>query len=617
LTDAGFPSDVIPKKKAFILRYGIYSEFWSHHPQPVRSTYLATLHTYLSEMAQLAHADAQRFEAPLQSRKEARNAPEHRTALYLSAAQWYEELIATFPEDPKTAEYLFLLGESYTEAQQPAKAVAAYQQVVRGHPQYQQAHEAGYAAILGLSALVDTSSPQELELWQRLKIDAQIEFALIFPGDPRAPAVQTDAANALFGLGQMAQAVDLAENLLDEWPGVGPELAKTALLIIGHGRFELNAFAAAEAAYHRLAAMALEPAERDRVNERLLAAVYKQGEAVEATGDVDGAVLHFMRIADIDRQAPLAAQGHFDAVALVEDAGRVAEAAVMLAEFRERYPDHDLGRGIAMRLSSMYEQTEDWSAAAHEYVGLSQTAGDKEVRRQSLYRAAEIYLQQDVPAAAIEHFRDYAHTYSKPIELRFEAMHHLDELYQLTADDEKRMYWLRQKIKLHRDMGSDAPPRATYLAASAQMVMAMAERDRFSALRLTHPLKRSLKQKQKALKSTLKAYERVADYGVAEFTTASTFEIADLYSRLSKSIMDSDRPQNLNALEIEQYDILLEEQAYPFEDQAIGLHEINMRRAWAGTYDDWVRRSFSELKRLMPGRFDKSESEVAYAHAIH
>ena len=63
LMDAGFPSDVIPKKQEYIVRYGVYSEFWSHHPAEVRETYLPTLHQYLSEMAKLAHADAQDYDA--------------------------------------------------------------------------------------------------------------------------------------------------------------------------------------------------------------------------------------------------------------------------------------------------------------------------------------------------------------------------------------------------------------------------------------------------------------------------------------------------------------------------------------------------------------------------
>jgi hypothetical protein len=81
--------------------------------------------------------------------------------------------------------------------------------------------------------------------------------------------------------------------------------------------------------------------------------------------------------------------------------------------------------------------------------------------------------------------------------------------------------------------------------------------------------------------------------------------------------MESDRPDNLNELELEQYEILLEEQAFPFEEQAISLHEINMRRSWDGIYDDWVKQSFAELKRLMPARFDKQEIDVAYVETIH
>ena len=42
-----------------------------------------------------------------------------------------------------------------------------------------------------------------------------------------------------------------------------------------------------------------------------------------------------------------------------------------------------------------------------------------------------------------------------------------------------------------------------------------------------------------------------------------------------------------------------------------------MRRSWEGIYDDWVKESFAELKRLMPARFDKQEIDVAYVETIH
>src|SRR5690606_26955113 len=66
--------------------------------------------------------------------------------------------------------------------------------------------------------------------------------------------------------------------------------------------------------------------------------------------------------------------------------------------------------------------------------------------------------------------------------------------------------------------------------------------------------------------------------------------------------------------ELEQYDILLEEQAFPFEEEAIALHERNAARTADGIYDEWVERSIVALGELMPVRYAKrelAEPEVA------
>jgi hypothetical protein len=85
---------------------------------------------------------------------------------------------------------------------------------------------------------------------------------------------------------------------------------------------------------------------------------------------------------------------------------------------------------------------------------------------------------------------------------------------------------------------------------------------------------------------------------VAEVTTAATFEMAELYRTLAKDIMASERPKNLSKDEREQYDSLLEEQVYPFEEQAISLHEANAARAKDGLYDEWVKKSYDVLAEL-------------------
>jgi hypothetical protein len=84
-------------------------------------------------------------------------------------------------------------------------------------------------------------------------------------------------------------------------------------------------------------------------------------------------------------------------------------------------------------------------------------------------------------------------------------------------------------------------------------------------------------------------------------------QTAELYRTLAADLLDSERPKKLSAEEREQYDALLEEQAFPFEEQAIQIHEINARRTRDGLYDDSVRKSFASLAALMPARYGKTE----------
>ena len=54
-------------------------------------------------------------------------------------------------------------------------------------------------------------------------------------------------------------------------------------------------------------------------------------------------------------------------------------------------------------------------------------------------------------------------------------------------------------------------------------------------------------------------------------------------------MLGSQRPKKLSKAELEQYNVMLEEQAFPFEEKATELHEVNARRAAAGIYDKWVQ----------------------------
>ena len=119
------------------------------------------------------------------------------------------------------------------------------------------------------------------------------------------------------------------------------------------------------------------------------------------------------------------------------------------------------------------------------------------------------------------------------------------------------------------------------------------------------------------MEDVIEAYTSASDYGVAEVTTAATFRLGEVYEQFSSDLMASDRPRELAADALEQYEILLEEQAYPFEEKAIDLYKANTDRAADGVYDEWVRNSFERLAGLMPARYAKKERSEDVVTALY
>jgi hypothetical protein len=202
---------------------------------------------------------------------------------------------------------------------------------------------------------------------------------------------------------------------------------------------------------------------------------------------------------------------------------------------------------------------------------------------------------------------DIVARFPAPVADAVEARQRLADLARQAGDAGARQRWLEAIVSADAGAGDARTERTKFLAAKASLELAEPKRRSFAAVPLTHPLKESLAAKKAMMEELLAAYGRAADYGVAEVTTAATFRIAEVYHRFSKDLIDSERPAGLDELELEQYEILLEEQAFPFEEKSIELHEVNAARANDGVYDEWVRRSFDELAALMPARYAKAE----------
>jgi cellulose synthase operon protein C len=118
------------------------------------------------------------------------------------------------------------------------------------------------------------------------------------------------------------------------------------------------------------------------------------------------------------------------------------------------------------------------------------------------------------------------------------------------------------------------------------------------------------------MEEALSSYGQALDYQVAEVTTEASYGMAELYRQMGADVLASERPKNLDADALEQYEVLLEEQAFPFEEKAIALHEANLRRAASGLYDQWVQKSQMALVKLVPGRYARNEVSGEYVSSL-
>jgi hypothetical protein len=213
-------------------------------------------------------------------------------------------------------------------------------------------------------------------------------------------------------------------------------------------------------------------------------------------------------------------------------------------------------------------------------------------------------------AAERQALERYVAQHPAPLPLAIEAR---QRLIDLAAGDGKRVAALQQALVDAERAGGDARTVHTQtLAALATLALAEPKLAAYRSVALKEPLQRSLKLKQARLGVAQAALQQVADYGVPEAVTAATFHSAELFREFGRALMQSERPKKLRKkAEREQYDVLLEEQAFPFEEKAIALHETNAKRAAELPADPWVRRSLVALGELVPARWAAAAKTAA------
>jgi TolA-binding protein len=602
-----FPKLVIESKRDYAEKYALNSQYWTYHDINTFPDIVSFIKTNLQDLAKHYHAASQR------ERK-----PEEQQAAYREAARWYREILQSFHEDPTTPEYNFLLAELLYDNKAYEDAAAEYERTAYAYPVHPKSSESGYAAVLAYREYSRQAPEHQRATIHKEMIRSSLQFADTYSEHPQAATVLVNAAENLYQLREYERASSAAQSLIQRHKKAGPELVTASWVVIAHSAFELKRYVDAEQSYQQV--LTLLPARDGRaagVSDKLAASIYKQAEEHQQKGEADAAVEDYLRIARVAPQSEIRQTAEYDAATTLIKLETWDKAAVVLQDFRKQYPMSELQFDVTQKLAFVYRQNGKSLDAAREFERIAVQSPDDGIRREALTEAARLYTASKDYPGAIKVHKEYIRRFPQPVEPALEARHQLTDLYAKSGEAVARTALLKEIVDIDGRAGKQRTDRTRYLAAFAAFELIDPALQDFNDARLGEPFQKTLKVKKEKMARLLKLYGELADYEVGEVTAAVTYRIAGIYYEFSKDLMGSERPRNLSAEELEQYELILEEQAYPFEEKAIEIHEKNIELLSAGVFNGWIDKSVHQLAELVPARYAKQEQGEQFVSSIN
>src|SRR5262249_12951715 len=137
-----------------------------------------------------------------------------------------------------------------------ADAAKQYERTAYEYAPHVQSAAAGYAAVYAhrqqLNATVDND---ERNAVKRTVVASWLKFADAVPNHQKAAAILGAAADDTYEMKDYSAAVGFAQRVIDSYPGAGPEIRRSAWIVVAHGSFELADYSQAERAYSQILAL--------------------------------------------------------------------------------------------------------------------------------------------------------------------------------------------------------------------------------------------------------------------------------------------------------------------------------------------------------------------------
>ena len=602
----GFPQLVLAAKKDFAATYGLQGEYWHHVDVNKSPEVLSYLTNNLKDLANHYHAQ---YQDPKQHEQQAAN--------YAEATRWYREFLTSFHTDPQAPQIDYQLADLMLENHDYPTAAREYEITAYDYPPHAKSAAAGYAAIYAHREYLKAAGADVKDAARRDTINSSIKFADAFPQHEQAAVVLAAAAQDAYEMKDLMLARDSARHLIEKFPNAAAGVSRDAWLVVAHASFGLAEYADAEQAYGRvLEATPGADASHAGLVENLAASIYKQGEQANEAGDYRTAANHFVRVKQVAPTSKICAAAEYDAGAALLRLKDWTAAAQVLEEYRRSFPEHELQKDATKEIAFAYQQAGQLAQSAGEYERVARESPNPQLRAEALLQAGDLYGQAKDADRALQLYCRYVEEFPKPIEVAVETRSKIAEIYKATGDQSQYRHQLEEIVRVDRAAGSERTDRTRNVAARAALALSEPIYAQFASLKLVQPFERSLQEKQRGMDAATKAFGALVDYQVGEVTAAATFYIAEIYANFSEALRESERPADLGADALKDYERQLDEAAHPLGQKAVAVHEKNLELMRRGLYNPWTQKSLDRLAALEPNTYARTEISSGFLGSL-
>ena len=532
---------------------------------------------------------------------------------YRQAIEWYSRFLQDFKDDPSAYKVLYFMAECEYQTGDYESAAENYSKIAHDTSRVTYREDAAYNTILSylkaaenysdgdpvvfevsrFLAAKDTVRIEVKNLPMKQFILASLEFPQLVQDGPRTVEVLLKLADELSKI----QRYDLARaaylTIINNYPE--SDYYGTTMMLVAQSYFKEEDYARAEKWYQSVLT-ALPDSSRlvAKAKGMVASSHYKLAEKLRESGHPIQAAKEYATAALKYPNSTIAEMALIQAGKQFEAIGDTISAAQIYEKFLEKYPDSKLLDKVAVTAASYREELKQWDKAAADYLKLVEV--NSPLKAKALYFAANCYYKQKDWNKSIDLFSKYLTIFDN-YNRYVEALFKMGEAYYDQSYPQMALTFLNKVLKVYRKhQNEDINP---YYVANASFLIGEIHFQQYAAIEITSDFAKSLGAKKKYLKICLQDYKRTIDFRVAEWVTASYYEIGRAWEEFANSMINSPLPKNLSTEEVAAYQLKLNEAAAPLLKKAAKYFQANLKQAKKNHIDNiWIKKSQNRFASL-------------------